>query len=181
MNPAQWDGTRKLAAVAVVPALLLGGAVMNTSVLVVDVQTPDSPHLVLPVPMPLARAGLAFAPDEAGRVEAPELAHHLPEAKKAVAALREAPDGVFVEVHEGDEHVRITGEDDILRVSVIDGSRTTVDVRLPLAAVEEALDAYDVEEGSFDTSDLIAALGSGPGGELVHVLDGGDEVSIRLW
>ncbi len=181
MNPAQWDGTRKLAAVAVVPALLLGGAAMNTSVLVVDVQTPDSPHLVLPVPMPLARAGLAFAPDEAKRVQAPELADHLPEAKKAVAVLREAPDGVFVGVRDGDEHVKITKEDDILRVHVIDGSRTTVDVRFPLAAAAEALEAYDVEEGSFATSDLVAALGSGPGGELVHVLDGEDEVSIRMW
>lgn len=181
MNPAEWDGTRKLAAVAVVPALLLGGAVVNTSVLVVDVQTPDGPHLVLPVPMPLARAGLTFAPDAAKRVEVPELAEHLPEAKKAVAALRQAPDGVFVEVHDGDEHVRISGEDDILRVHVVDGSRTTVDVRFPLAAAEAALDAYDVEHGSFDTSDLVAALGSAPGGDLVHVLDGEDEVSIRMW
>lgn len=181
MNPADWDGTRKLAAVAVVPALLLGGAVMHTSVLVVDIQTADSPHLVVPVPMPLARAGLAFAPDEAKRVEVPELAEHLSEAKKAVAALRQAPDGVFVEVHDGDEHVRISREEDILRVNVIDGSRTTANVRLPLAAAEEALDAYDVEEGSFDTSDLVAALGSGPGGELAHILDGEDEVSIRLW
>lgn len=181
MNPAEWDGTRKLAAVAVVPALLLGGAAMNTSVLVVDVQTADSPHLVLPVPMPLARAGLAFAPNEAKRVEVPELAEHLPGARKAVAALRQAPDGVFVEVRDGEEHVRITSEEDVLRVNVIDGSRTTVDLRLPLAAAEEALDAYDVGEGSFDTSELVAALGSGPGGELVHVLDGEDEVSIRLW
>ncbi|MDP2497202.1 MAG: hypothetical protein Q8W44_04330 [Candidatus Palauibacterales bacterium] len=181
MNPAEWDGTRKLAAVAIVPALLLGGAVMNTSVLVVDVQTPDSPHLVVPVPMPLARAGLAFAPDEAKRVQVPELAEHLPEAKKAVAALREAPDGLFVEVHDGDEHVRITKEGDVLRVRVIDGSRTNVNVRFPLAAAAEALEAYDVEDRSFDTSDLVAALGSGPGGELVHVLDGEDEVSIRMW
>lgn len=181
MNPAEWDGTRKLAAVALVPALLLGGAVANTSVLVVDVQTPDSPHLVIPVPLPLARAGLAFAPDEARRVELPGLAEHLPAARKAVAALRGAPDGVFVELHDRDEHVRITKEDDLLRVRVIDGARTKVDVRLPLAVAEEALRAYDAEGGSFDTSGLAAALGSAPGGELVHVLDGDDEVSIRMW
>lgn len=181
MNPAEWNGPRKLAAVAIVPALLLGGAVANTSVLVVDVQTPDSPNLVIPVPLPLARAGLAFAPDEARRVEVPELAVHLPAAKRAVASLREAPDGVLVEFHDRDEHVRITKEDDLLRVHVIDGPRTEVDVSFPLAAAEEALRAYDIEGRSFDTSDLVAALGTAPGGELVHVLDGDDEVSIRMW
>lgn len=181
MNPAEWDGTRKLAAVAIVPALLLGGAAVNTSVLVVDVQTPDSPHLVIPVPLPLARAGLALAPDEARRVEVPELAEHLPAAKKAVAALREASDGVFVEIRGRDEHVRIAKEDDLLRIRVIDGSKTKVDVSVPLAAAGEALLAYDREERSFDTSDLVAALGTAPSGELVRVLDGEDEVGIRLW
>lgn len=181
MNPAEWGGTRRLAAVAAVPALLLGGAVMNTSVVVVDVQTPDSPHLVIPVPLPLARAGLALAPERAKRVEAPELAEHLPAAKRAVQALREAPDGVFVEFHDRSEQVRITKEADLLRVRVVDGSGTNVDVSFPLAAAGEALRSYDREDRSFDTSGLVAALAAAPRGELVRVLDGDDEVSIRMW
>jgi len=171
----------KLAAIALFPVLVVGGAVANTSVLMVDVDTAEGPDITVPVPLPMARAGLWFAPDEAKRVEALELAEHLPHARKAVAALRQAPDGVFVEVHDRDEHVKIVKEGESLRVRVIDGSRTSVDVRVPLAAAEKALDAYDREERTFDTSDLVAALGSAPRGELVHVLDGEDEVRIRMW
>ena len=171
----------KLAAIALFPVLVVGGAVVNTSVLMVDVDTPEGPDITVPVPLPMARAGLWFAPDEAKRVKAPELAEHLPHVMKAVAALRRAPDGVFVEVRDRDEHVEIVKEGDDLRVHVIDGSRTTVNVRFPLAAAQKALDAYDRDERTFDTSELVAALGSAPRGELVHVLDGEDEVRISMW
>ncbi len=176
----EWDGTRKLAAIAVLPALLLGGAAVNTSVLMVDVDTADGPHIVLPVPLPLARAGLAFAPDEARRVEVPELAEHLPHARRVVETLRDAPDAVIVDVEDGEEHVSVVKEGDVLRVRVVDGERTTADVRLPLGSADAVLRAYDVETRSFETSELVAALGAAPGGDLVRVLDGADEVSVRI-
>lgn len=171
----------KLAAIALFPVLVVGGAVVNTSVLLVDVDTPEGPDVTVPVPLPVARAGLWFAPEQARRVKAPELAEHLPRVRKIVKALEDAPDGVFVEVRDRDEYVEIIKEDDDLRVHVIDGSRTTVDVRFPLAAAQKALDAYDRDERTFDTSELVAALGSAPRGELVHVLDGKDEVRISMW
>lgn len=181
MNPTEWDGTRKLAAAAVVPALLMGGAVASTSIVTVDVDAADGPHLVVPVPLPLARAGLAFAPDDARRVEVPELAEHLPQVRRAVRTLRNAPDGVIVEVHGEGEHVIVAKEEDALRVQAVEGERTRADVRVPLRAADAVLRAYDPETRSFETPALVAALGAAPGGELVRVVDGDDEVSVRIW
>lgn len=180
MNPAEWDVARKLAAVAVLPALLVGGAVANTSIVTVDVDTADGPHLALPVPLPLARAGLAFAPDEARRVEVPEVAEHVPQIRRVVEALRDAPDAVIVDVEDGEEHVSVAKEGDALRVHVVDGERTTADVRLPLGSADAVLRAYDAETRSFETSELVAAVGAAPAGELVRVVDGEDEVSVRI-
>ena len=59
----------KLAALTLLPMLLVGGAVMNASVLVVDVQEAGGTHIVVPVPLALAQLALAFAPAEIKRVD----------------------------------------------------------------------------------------------------------------
>lgn len=171
----------KLAVAVLVPALLVGGVAASTSVVLVDVDAADAPHMVVPVPVPVARAALAFAPDEAQWVDAPELAEHLPTVEKAVAALGEAPDGVLVEVEDGEDRVLISKEGDLLRVRAGDGPGTKVDVNVPIASASAALQAYDRGRRSFRVGGLLAALGTVPGGELVHVLDGRDEVEIRMW
>lgn len=99
--------TRKVLAVGLVTFLVFAGAAMNTSVLTVDVDTADAPRLVLPVPVPAARAGLFFAPDEAKRIEAPELARHLPHARRMLGALRDAPSGELARVLDGTDEVTI--------------------------------------------------------------------------
>ena len=50
----------KLAALALLPTVLVGGVVMNTSVLIVDVKD-DDVHITVPVPLALAQVVLAFA------------------------------------------------------------------------------------------------------------------------
>lgn len=171
----------KIAVAVLVPALLVGGAAMNTSVLVVDVDAEDAPRMVFPVPLPVARAALAFAPDEARWIEAPDLAEHLPRVRRAIAALGDAPDGVLVEVEDGEEHVRVSKQGDVLRVRVTDGPGTDVDVDVPIASAGAALGAYDRERGSFRAAGLLAALGSVPDGDLVRVLDDSDEVQVSMW
>lgn len=171
----------RIAAAVMLPVFLVGGAVMNASVMLVDVHDADGTHIVVPVPLTLAQAALTFAPDEAKRIQAPELAEYLPHAGRILEELRKAPDGLLVEVEERDEHVRIAKEGDVLRIRVTEGNRTDVDLKLPLRSVQAMLGAYDEERRSFRASDLISALKSAPDGELVHVLDGGDEVQIRMW
>lgn len=171
----------KIAAVALLPAFLVGGAVMNSSVLLVDVQEPDAPHMVIPVPLSVVRAGLAFAPDEARRVRAPELAEHLPRLARLVDELRGAPDAVLVRVDDRDEHVDVSKEGDALRVRVVDGEHTAAKIDLPLRSVKALLEAYDAEDRAFRTPDLVSALRTVPRGEVLRVLDGETEVQVRMW
>lgn len=172
---------RTLAAVVLLPAFLAGGVVMNSSVLLVDVHESDGAHLVVPVPLALAQVALRFAPDEAKYLQAREVAEYLPHAKRVVQALRASPDGVLVEVRERRNDVEVVKEGEILRVRVTEGEDSNVDLDLPLASVAAMLDAYEAERGVFRTSRLIAALKTVPRGQLVHVLDGGDQVEIRMW
>lgn len=172
----------KVAAAILLPVFLVGGAVMNAGVMVVDVHDSDGTRIVVPVPVALAQAALIFAPDEARNIEAPEADEYLPYAQRFVEELREAPDGVYVEVDEDDEHVRVSKEGDVLRVRVISGSDESVDVNLPLSSARAMLESYDADTRTFRASGLVSALTAAPSGKLVHVLDGGDEVEIRmLW
>lgn len=174
--------TRQVLAVGTVTFLVFAGAAMNTSVLTVDVETADAPRMVIPVPVPVAQAALVFAPDEAKRIEAPELARYLPYVERGLSALREAPNARLIEVRDRDDHVEITKQDDRLRIRVREaGDGARVDVDVPLAAAEAALRAYDRVGGTFDTGELLSALRSAPRGNLVHVLDGTDEVTIEVW
>lgn len=171
----------RLAAAVLLPTFLVGGAVMSASVAVVDVHEADGTHLVVPVPLAVARAALAFAPPEAKHLEAPEVAEYLPHGERLVHELEGLPDGTLLEVDDSDERVKVAKEGDVLRVTARDGDRSEVDLRLPLGSVAGILRAYQVETRSFRTSDLIAALQDAPGGPLVRVLDRGDRVEVRMW
>jgi len=170
----------KLAALTVVPVLLVGGAVMNASVLVVHVDSEDV-SLTIPVPLALAQVAMAFVPAEAKRVEVPEFAEYAPYLERIVTAIQNSPDGLFVQVDDGDDHVRVAKEGGLLKILVNDADDEQVTVSLPLASLSRVLDAYDAEEGVFRTSRLVGALRAAPSGELVHVLDSDDEVRISIW
>lgn len=171
----------KIAALTLLPTLLVGGAVMNASVIVVDVQDSDGTHIVVPVPLALAQLGLAFAPDEVKYVPVAEAGRYMKYAQRLVQELGNAPDGVFVEVQDGDDHVVVAKEGGMLRVSVDEGDQTTVRVNVPFESIMAMMDAYDAEGEYFRTSRLVGALRTMPSGDLVSVVDGNDRVRIRVW
>lgn len=170
----------KIAALTILPALLVGSAVMNSSVMLVHVDNEDV-SLTIPVPLALAQVALAFAPDEIKRIDVEDIAEFIPYLERIVAELETAPDGLFVEVEDGDDHVRVFKQDGMLKVRVEDGSDEKVTVRIPFAAMMAAVHAYDVEGEFFRTSRLVGALRAVPSGELVHVIDGDDEVHVSMW
>lgn len=169
----------KLFGAALLSAVLVGGAAMHTGVVVVDVQEADGAHLVVPVPLMMARAGLAFAPDDLKRVKATEFAAYADDAERIVAELRRSPDGTLVEVIDEGDHVSVTKEGDLLHVRALEGDETAVHVIVPLASAEAAVRAYREDGGYFRTSELVAAVGAAPRGDLISVVDGGDRVRIR--
>jgi hypothetical protein len=169
------------AAVLALPAVLLATAATQTSVLVVDVNPENGPRVVAPVPYALAQAGLALAPRDVRRIEVPELAEYVDDIRRALDVLQDAPDGIFVEVETPDEHVLISKREGALRVMVLDGDRTRVELTLPLATLASLPDAYDRETGILHTGALARALRKAPRGSLLHVVEGETEVRVRAW
>ena len=171
----------KLAALTMLPVALVGGVVANSSVLIVEVTNPDV-HVVIPVPLSLVQVAMAFAPDEAKYVQIEEIGEFLPYVGRFIEELRAIPDDVMlVEVIDRRDHVRVYKEADVLRIQVEEGRGARVNVRVPLASLAAMVDAYDAETGTLRTSRLIGALRAAPSGDLVHVIDGDEEVHIRMW
>lgn len=172
----------KAAAVVLVSIpLLLLGLVASTGLVVVDVKTADGPRIVLPVPLFLARAALGFAPREAREVEVPELGEHYEIARRLVAELRDASDGVLVEVDDRENHVLIEKIGDEIAIEVV-GDEEEVSLRIPLAAASEVLDSYDGKRLRVEgVLDALSSSSSLSGGDLVHVKSDDEEVRIWLW
>jgi hypothetical protein len=94
--------------------------------------------------------------------------------------LEKAEDADLVEVTDGDERVLVRKVGNQIEVHV-SSDRENVDVRVPLAVVTRILESYDEDRGRFCASALSAALGYMPRGEVVHVVDGDEEVKISVW
>lgn len=169
----------KTAAVAVLalPVMLVGLA-LSSSCVVVDVKQADGPRIVVPVPLFLARTALAFAPDEARRVEIPELGEYHDVASRIIDELVDAPDGILVEVRDGDDDVLIEKVGDEIEIHV-ESDEETVAVRVPLTMVADVLDGFDGTH--LETRDVLHALASANGSDLVHVKSAEEEVHVWIW
>jgi hypothetical protein len=169
----------KTAAIVVLSIpVLIAGLVASTGCLVVDVKTADGPHIIVPVPLVLARTALHFAPRQATHVEVPELAEYAGVGAKLVAELRNAPDGVLVEVEDGSDHVVVEKVGDQIEVEV-HGDDDDVSVRLPLAVAARVFESYDGR--TLEVADVFGALSSVSSQNLVHVRSGDDEVKVWIW
>ena len=172
----------KLAALTVLPVALVGGVVANSSVMIVEVDA-DDVHIMIPVPLSLAQVAMAFAPDEAKYVQMEEIGEFLPYITTFVDELQAIPNDVMlVEVIDNSDHVRIYKEEGVLRVQVDEGEGgAKVNVRVPLASLAAMVDAFDADTNTLRTTRLVGALRAAPSGDLVHVIDGDEEVHIRMW
>jgi hypothetical protein len=163
-----------------IPLLLLG-LVAGTGLVVVDVKPSDGPRIVLPVPLFLAHAALAFAPERATEVEIPELGEYSEIAARLVAELRDCDDAILVEVDDGNDHVLIEKIGGELAIEV-SSDREQVSVRIPLAAAAEVLESHD--SGRVRVAgvlDALSSLSSLSGTDLVHVKSEDEEVKIWVW
>jgi hypothetical protein len=171
-----------VACLAAVPAAALTAAVAP-GVLVVDVREagPQGHHLVLPVPLAVARAAGSFVPQE--RLEmnlaehAGEHAEKLAVAREVIEALAEAADGELVRVEERDQTVVVEKRGDALHV-LVDSDGDHVDVNVPLEMALRALP----HAGRISPSDLLASLSEARFSTLVEVRSrDGEHVKVSLW
>lgn len=168
-----------LAGAAAIP-LTLAMLVYATGLAVVDIRGDglDGKRLVIPVPLALADTALLFVDQKHKRIECPEFEQHREAAIRLAQELRRTPDARLVEVEGPGEHVTIDKSGDVLRIEVHDGDEE-VRVRVPVAAVEALVNRYDGR--GFDASDVMAAVRKAPSGELVQVHDGDDHIRIWIW
>jgi len=134
----------------------------------------------VPVPLAIARAALWFVQDDKLAIDEPEFAEHREMALRLLRELEKAEDADLVEVNDGEERVIVRKLGNGIEVHV-SSDRENVDVRAPLAVVTRVLESYDEDRGRFRGSGLSAALGYLPRGELVHIVDGDQEVRISVW
>jgi len=163
--------------VAVALPLALVAMVASASYIVVDV-TADGNHFVIPVPLVVVRAAVAFAPEEFTRIPCPEFAEYQEAAERVLEELIIAPDGDFVSVQDGEETVLISKFGGDLEVTV-HSQHQDVSVIVPLEAVAELIRHYDGE--AFEASDVVKALGQISNTDLVHVRTADEEVKVWIW
>ena len=168
----------KLAVIAAVPAALAAGAA-SLGVVVVDVREggPQGTHLVVPVPLVLAQAGLAFVPAHATTIPMAPGMEHLPVARDVIEALLVSPDGEYVRVEENDETVVISKKNGKLHVHVTERGQD-VTLNLPVSMIRAALPD---DHGRISTGALAASLWSARFTDLVSVDEGRDHVTIAVF
>jgi hypothetical protein len=172
--------TPKMAILLTIPITILG-LLLNMSYLVVDVREggPAGHHFIVPVPLLLAQAALACAPDELSQAHGEEIERYLPAAQRMLAELAKVPDAELVRVEQRDQRVTVRKHGDQLRIDVQEHGAEEVHVVVPIGAVRDMLGSF---RGSrFDAVAAVGALKRVRNTDLVHVRDGQDEVKVWIW
>ena len=134
-----------LAGILVVMGAIFWGAVLTvyqTGVVVVEVheKDPSGTNLFLPVPVVLAHAAIALAPEEELREVRAELGARKELVMAACEELSRCPDDtVLVEYKSQDEEVIVRKDGDTLKI-LADTADGTVRVRVPLSSVRNLVD-----------------------------------------
>lgn len=121
--------------------LVLTSLILAPGMIWVEVQEHqhDGVHLWLPVPVSFVQLGVAFVPDKELAPAARELRPHLPLVKVVCEELERLPDAVFVEVHDGDDHVTVAKRGRSFAIDV-DSRDETVHVSFPISAVSSIVE-----------------------------------------
>ncbi len=171
-----------------VGAVLLAGvaglvaATLLADWMIVDVKVPEEDlRIVVPVPLLALRAATALIPDEAleEATVPPEVGEQREQVLRAVAALHDAPDGIYVKVDSRDAKVTVEKKKDDLLVSV-DADDARVRCAVPIDGVLNALERWDWKTA--DPSLAWRVLGRADIGNLVTVeAKDGTRVVITKW
>ena len=164
---------------ALLAALLVAPLLMTWVVVDVHTYDEDAVNIKLPIPLALARVGLAFAPADEIRQPVPaELTAHREHVLAVLRDLKSCPDTELVSVDAPDARVRIVKKGDLLQLDV-DADDAVVHGAIPVDAVLKVLERWDWE--TFDPKlalDVIAAAGHG---ELLSVEAEDASVKIKIW
>lgn len=166
---AQWRSARSRELAAVGTVLLAAGAallvaMLATNWLVVEVHTAGrrSNHLVVPIPMNLARVALHAIPAHAIQVALPhELRVHRERALQVLREVQASPEGVRIPIEDTRGRVTFSRRGDLLLLRA-EAENTVAEASVPFNLVSETLESFRGE--SFNPRvalDLLAGAGRG--------------------
>jgi len=120
--------------------MVVGAAVSSEGFIHVEVheKQPNGANVNVFVPAVLATTALHFVPNREFSHDSEELRSCLPIIDAAIPALRDAPDGVLVEVKDAKEHVLVQKIGGAIVVDV-DDAEDVVHVSVPLRAAQNAI------------------------------------------
>ncbi|NNE43299.1 MAG: hypothetical protein HKN12_03750 [Gemmatimonadetes bacterium] len=148
----------------------------------VSVDGGDSERVRVNVPLALVETVLPLI-DESEfshgklRIEGEELSHE--DIVAILRAVRDADDGEYITVQDGDEHVRVSKENRYIKVHVEEdnGRGDNVNIRIPVEILEALVSGDDDE---LDVIAAVRALKNHANGDLVTVMDE-DGTEVRIW
>ena len=161
-------------AVPVAAVTLVAGTVARTGLMLVDVRSQDQ-HIVVPVPLGLARLALSLAPDSRAQLHKGVPPAQALLARAVVQALAAAPDGELVRALEPGQQVVIAKQGQLLRINVHDKEQDLT-AALPLQA---ALRLIPRDGRALEPAALVSALDELRFTDLLEVRHGDEHV--RVW
>lgn len=148
----------------------------------VRVDEADGAEVSLNLPISLVDVALAKAAE--GRLAEDDLdlgAHgdlSVDDMRRIWRELRDAGDTDFVDVRDGEEHVRVYRRGDRVHVDVDEDGRETVRVRMPASIVDALLSS---EGDSLDVPAAARELARSGEREVVRIDDREEGTSVRIW
>jgi hypothetical protein len=146
----------------------------------VDGKYEDGERVRVNVPLSLVEAVIPLIEDDdfhGGCIVIEDEEFEREELVALLAAVRDAEDGEYVTVEDGEDHVRVSKRDEYFHIDVDEGPYgDQVEVKFPMEVLTAMLSGDDDE---LDLMAGIEALGKHGEGELVTVND--DEAVVRVW
>jgi hypothetical protein len=121
--------------------MALGIAIFQAGFATVEVDSPDTPSLYIPVPLAAVDVALAFVPKEELADARKELEPYRPLIEAVLSELRNCPDVTLVEVMDRDEMVLVVKAGDELRINVDERGHERVRVRVPISSIQHTFAA----------------------------------------
>ena len=167
-------------------AVLMGGLLLSSPWVLVEVKEtqPDGVHVFVPAPVGLAHLAVPFLPENKIPLDIPLEAEDREAVSRMLLAsldeLERLEDFHFVRVESRDETVLIRKEDAFVTVKV-DNDEEDVFVRAPIASARRLVSQYDAGRNALTFGDVLLAADEIPSGKLVDVQAPDARVQVWVW
>ena len=167
-------------------AVLMGGLLLSSPWVVVDIEetAPDGVHLFVPAPMGLAHLVAPFLPEKRIPLDLPLEPEDQETISRVLLAsldeLEQLEDFDFVRVESRDETVVVRKENAFFTVNVRSNGED-VSVRAPIASARRLVSRYHAGSNVLTFQDVLLAVDEIPSGKLADIQASDARVQVWVW